>query len=113
MSSIQSAWTEAPSSPDVASRYVNGTEIAFSQWDMTLDFQLATPEKAAPGGELQFVAQRVARITMSPTHAKVLAEMIRNAVSDWEARFGPLPDVSSLTPSPAPPAGEESRADDD
>ena len=33
---------------------------------------------------------------MSPTHAKVLAEMIRTAVSQWEGTFGPLPDNNVL-----------------
>jgi hypothetical protein len=107
---IQSAWTEAPGPSDVASRYVNSAEIAFSQWDMTVDFQLATPVKAAPDAESPFLVQRVARIVMSPTHAKVLAEMIHNAVGEWETRFGALPDVESLTRRPDAAAGNEAGA---
>ena len=68
---------------------------------MTLDFQLATPVKAASTGESPFMVQRVARIVMSPTHAKVLAEIIKGAVGEWETRFGPLPDVAKLAPDPA------------
>jgi hypothetical protein len=108
MAWVQPEWTEQSGSPDAASRYVNGTDIAFTQWDMTLDFQLAVGEKSATAGEMRFVAQRVARIVMSPTHAKVLAEMIRNAVSQWEERFGTLPDTNALmTPGPGvAPEGE-------
>jgi hypothetical protein len=40
-----SAWTEVPGSPDVASRYINSAEISYSQWDMTVDFQLATRKR--------------------------------------------------------------------
>jgi Protein of unknown function (DUF3467) len=108
VSSIQSPWAETPGSSDVASRYVNSTDIAFTQYDMTFDFQIVTAEKVAPTGEPQFLAQRVVRIVMSPTHAKVLAEMIRNAVSQWEGRFGELPDVASLTPGL--PSAPENRA---
>ena len=96
--SSQSSWPETPGSPDVTSRYVNSTDIAFTQYDLTLDFQLVSQEKVAPAGQAQLRAQRVARIVMSPTHAKVLAEMIRTAVSQWEGTFGPLPDTASLTP---------------
>lgn len=111
MSAIQSAWTEAPGPPDVASRYVNSAEIALSQWDMTIDFQLATPVMGGgQASEPPFLAQRVARIVMSPTHAKVLAELIRGAVGEWETRFGPLPDVESLTPHPAAAPENESGA---
>jgi hypothetical protein len=114
VSAIQSAWTEALEPSDFASRYVNSVEIAFSQWDMTLDFQLATPVKAASAGESPFMVQRVARIVMSPTHAKVLAEMIKGAVGEWETRFGPLPDVAKLAPGPATaPASDAGDQDDD
>jgi hypothetical protein len=36
---------------------------------------------------------------MSPTHAKVLAEIIGNAVRQWEAKFGDLPDTAALLPA--------------
>jgi hypothetical protein len=57
--------------------------------------------------------QRVARIVMSPTHAKVLAERIREAVSGWETRFGRLPTVNQLNPPPPiAPEGESGGRDD-
>jgi hypothetical protein len=102
-------WPERPDSPDVASRYVNSTDIAFTQYDLTLGFQLVSQEKAAPAGQPQFRAQRVARIVMSPTHAKVLAQMIGTAVGQWEGVFGELPDAARLSPSP-PAAPEGSSA---
>ena len=108
MAWIQPDWAEQSGSPDAASRYANGTDIAFTQWDMTLDFQLATAEKATPTGEVRFVAQRIARIVMSPTHAKVLAEMIRNSVSQWEDRFGTLPETEALM-SPGPSTSPEGK----
>ena len=107
MSSIQSAWTEVPGSPDAASRYVNTAEISYSQWDMTFDFQLATPEKVPGAEESELSLQRVARLVMSPTHAKVLAERIREAVSGWEARFGRLPTVAQFSPQPTAVSEDE------
>jgi hypothetical protein len=67
-----------------------------SQWDITIDFQLATPPERLAPGEIHIEARPVARIVMSPTHAKVLAESIGTTVRDWEAKFGALPSVDQL-----------------
>lgn len=81
---------------------------------MTCDFQLVTSEGVGTASGPQLLTQRVARIMMSPTHAKVLAEMIRSAVNQWEDRFGALPAVDELlTPGPAAAPGNEAGGRDD
>jgi hypothetical protein len=81
---------------EIPSLYVNSTGIAMSQWDLTIDFQLATPPDELSPGETYRGARRVARIVMSPTHAKVIAESLSAAVRDWQERFGALPSVDEL-----------------
>lgn len=98
---MDSSWPDGAESPDPASRYVNSVNIAFSQWDMTLDFRLTTPDEITDAGEATLRVERATRILMSPTHAKVLADIIQRAVSEWETKYGPLPDVSRLWPQPA------------
>jgi len=65
---------------------------------MTVDFQLVVPVAGPTGAHL--VPRPVARVVLSPTHAKVLAEIIRRSVVEWEERFGTLPDVAALMPRP-------------
>lgn len=90
---------------------VREQDIAFTQYDMTCDFQLVTSEGVGATGEPQLLTQRVARIVMSPTHAKVLAETIRSAVSQWEGRFGALPAAEALL-APGPAAAPTNEAGD-
>ncbi len=90
---IQPDWQDGGDAPSL---YANSTGIAMSQWDITIDFQLATPPERLPPGETRIEARPVARIVMSPTHAKVLAESISTTIRDWEGRFGALPSVDQL-----------------
>jgi hypothetical protein len=93
VSAIEPEWQD---DAEVRSLYVNNTAIALSQWDVTVDFQLAAPPPRLTQGENLTESRQVARIVMSPTHAKVLAESISKAVGDWEERFGALPSVDEL-----------------
>jgi uncharacterized protein DUF3467 len=77
-----------------AARYVNGARIDFTQWDVTFDFLLVTPNDVIPeetGTEPEYSAERVGRIIMSPTHAKAFAPRIRDAIEGWEEHYGLLP----------------------
>ncbi len=98
----EAVWSAPLNPEDRGAAYTNSVNVALTQWDLTLDFQFATPAPGSsaspPGGNPPIAAERVARLVMSPTHAKVLSEALRNAVAEWESRFGPMPDVSVLLP---------------
>lgn len=112
MTAIQPPWADGPGVPGSAALYVNSAGIAFSQWDLTLDFQLATPpERLVPGVEAQVTTQRVARLVMSLTHAKVLARDLQAAVAQWETQFGALPTIEALMQRPAAASNESGTQD--
>lgn len=95
-------WSAPLNPEDRGAAYTNSVNVALSQWDLTLDFQFATPAPGSaavsPDANVPFATERVARLVMSPTHAKVLSAALRNAVDEWESRFGQMPDVSVLLP---------------
>jgi Protein of unknown function (DUF3467) len=98
----ETIWSAPLNPEDRGAAYTNSVNVGVTQWDLTLDFQFATP---APGSSsnpayanVPLATERVARLVMSPTHAKVLTEALRRAVAEWESRFGPMPDVSVLLP---------------
>lgn len=98
----EAVWSAPLNPEDRGAAYTNSVNIALSQWDLTLDFQFATPAPGsaavAPNTSPAIAAERVARLVMSPTHAKVLSEFLRNAVAEWESRYGQMPDISVLVP---------------
>jgi Protein of unknown function (DUF3467) len=83
-----------PSEP--APRYSNGANVAMSQWDLTIEFQQRYPMPGKPVSDSDWGTLSVGRITMSPTHAKVLAKLLSNAIANWEANFGDLPSDETL-----------------
>ncbi|HEY1920506.1 MAG TPA: DUF3467 domain-containing protein [Streptosporangiaceae bacterium] len=86
-----------PSDPsDIAPRYANGVVVAMSQWDLTIEFQQRYPLPGKPVTDLEWPNRSIARIAMSPPHAKVLSELLSNAVNDYENRFGALPSTETL-----------------
>ena len=89
-------WATPMDPSETAPRYSNGTNVAMSQWDLTIEFQqrYPVPEKAV--SDQEWGARSVGRIVMSPTHAKVLAGLLSNALAKWEERFGPLPSEQML-----------------
>ncbi len=92
-------WSAPLNPEDRGAAYTNTVNVALTQWDLTMDFQFATPAPGtAAGSPPQFAAERVARLVMSPTHAKVLSALLGNAVKEWESRFGQMPDISVLLP---------------
>lgn len=77
-----------------AALYVNGARIDYTQWDVTVDLLLSTPAgeiPPEPGAEAAYATERMARVIMSPMHAKALAESLSDAVRAWESGFGALP----------------------
>jgi Protein of unknown function (DUF3467) len=102
----EAIWSAPLDSGDRGASYTNSVIIGATQWDLTIDFQLTTPAPGSTVSDPQFVAQRVARIVMSPTHAKVFAQFLGNAVGTWEGRFGPLPEAATLMPQPPAGTGE-------
>jgi hypothetical protein len=89
-------WAATPGTAPLL--YSNGANVAMSQWDMVIDFQQSAP----PSGTLlqgqAWASRGVARIVISPTHAKVLADILNKAVRQWEAAYGELPPPEKLLP---------------
>lgn len=88
--------TGEPATP----QYVNTAALSFGQWDVVIDFRLQyraavdTPENEGP------TVEPVIQVVMSPTHAKVLAYLLDQTITEWENRFGELPSVEQLIPTP-------------
>jgi hypothetical protein len=79
-------------------RYVNAVQMRSSQWDVAIDFQHHFAASGSQGENPQVLAQNVARVVMSPQHAKALALALQTTVEQWEERFGALPSVDHLLP---------------
>jgi Protein of unknown function (DUF3467) len=90
---------------DEPPRYSNAVNIATSQWDISIDFQLNTQASGSTPENLQVERRPVGRIVMSPMHAKALAHLLDDAVGRWEATYGELPSVAQLLRTAAPNAG--------
>ncbi len=84
--------------PDV-SRYVNGVLVQQSPWDFVLDLrhQYLIADRGREGEEPSVASQTVARIVMSPQHAKALHALLGEALSAWEQSFGELRDLRTAT----------------
>jgi hypothetical protein len=95
----QPVWAESEDPSDSDPRYANSVTIGMSQWDLTIDFGLATPAPGSLVSEMRLALRPVSRIVMSPTHAKVLAEILTTTISEWEHKFGRLPETGALMPS--------------
>jgi hypothetical protein len=98
--SVQLVIGGAMSSP-ADSVYVNGAQVNFSAWDMTITFFAFAPAPSKPGSdaegeEVVATGVPVARLVMSPMHAKGLAAVIQGVVQDWENQYGVLPEAERL-----------------
>lgn len=76
--------------------YVNGALITVSQWDVGVQFLLQGVNQIVVGQPAEVIAQPVTKVVMSPTHAKVFAEMLTRQVGEWEQKFGALPPTDVL-----------------
>jgi hypothetical protein len=110
----QPTWSAPLDPSDRAPRYANAAIVAATQWDVTIDFQITTPAPGTPANTMnpELTVQRVARVVMSPTHAKVLANYLATTVEQWEGRFGQLAELDVLLPQALPAALEETGTDE-
>lgn len=77
-------------SPEVPSFYANSIQAVVSFADFTL---LIGQTGFGTNGELEM--REVARLNLSPQHAKLLANVLAQRVADYEKTFGPI----AVTPS--------------
>lgn len=80
-----------PTSEDIPLIYTNSVQLKMSVFDMVLDLGVVAstdPERT--------VVKPVARVAMSPQHAKALAAVLDAHVKAYETAFGPLPDAPKV-----------------
>lgn len=68
--------------------YANVVEFTMSPFDLTIDFGFKTPEQVkgqSPDWD------HVARVSMSPSHAKSMLKFLLDQVQAYEERFGMIP----------------------
>jgi Protein of unknown function (DUF3467) len=92
--------TLSPQAPTF--RYTNGAAILFSPWDFSLLFTQGVPG-SAPSPELASTQapiaaplpgpELVARIVMSPQHAKAMLKALGENIAEYEKRYGAIPDI--------------------
>ena len=90
----------------VPALYTNGVAGQLSQWDITLFFQYNTAALPVTGTAVEPVSQSVAKLVMSPQHAKALIAVVQDAVAKWERAFGDLPGLDKLIPGGVVSDGE-------
>ena len=69
--------------------YANNMVVAHTQEEFVLDFILATP----PVGTVN------ARVIVSPSHAKRIAQAMVENIQKYEARFGEVENIPAALPS--------------
>jgi len=69
--------------------YANNMYVAHTQEEFVMDFILATP----PVGTVN------ARVIVSPSHAKRIAQALLDNIGKYEERFGTVEDVPAGMPS--------------
>jgi hypothetical protein len=67
-------------------RYANYFEVGHNPYEFLVDFGQFQPERA------EVILHT--RIAVSPTHSKLLADMLSRAVQKYEAENGPIPEVT-------------------
>jgi hypothetical protein len=79
----------------VPSIYANNAQVRVLPWDIRIDFGEVSE---ITGGE--FVVERKAYITMSPTHAKAFLKVLEDDLSNYEKQFGKIwqPTQPPVTP---------------
>lgn len=73
-------------------QYCNAAQVLATEWDVSLDFaQLVLTLPQQPGESPSVIRNPLARIIMSPQHAKAFSELLRQQVADYERQHGELP----------------------
>jgi hypothetical protein len=71
---------------DIPVIYANSIELGFSLYDVMLVLgQTIRQDKETS------VVNQVARVMLSPQHAKVIARILAEKLAEYEQRFGPIP----------------------
>lgn len=68
--------------------YANVIQITTGPFDMSLDFGYKTPERARAGSPDFDI---VARIVMSPSHAKAILPLLAKQIAEYENKVGTIP----------------------
>lgn len=68
--------------------YANVVQITSGPFDLTMDFGFKTPEQLQAGGSAH---DRVARVSMSLSHAKSMLPLLARAIADYESQVGSIP----------------------
>ncbi len=93
----------APRVPEenIPNIYTNSTQLRISVHDLIMTLGVAEPfgEETRP--------RAVARIIMSPQHAKVLTDILQKHLQLYEETFGPIPVSPNIKPSPAEESSED------
>ena len=78
---------------DVPSFYANSIQVFVSFFDFTLLIG-----QAGFGPDEEHEMWEVARLNLSPQHAKALADVLAKRVADYESQFGPIKGVPTSEP---------------
>src|SRR4051794_25232060 len=94
-------WGGAPSAPTT---YCNSVQILISPYEFSFELGQLSPVIGEPMPDNPGLSQAtvvktvIARLAMSPQHAKAFSKVLADNVSQYEAQFGEVPtiDVQSL-----------------
>ncbi len=76
-----------PSTPPPPA-YVNVMDVTMGPFDVVIDFGFKGPEQSRRGSADYDI---VARIAMSPGHAKSMLPLLARMIADYEQQVGPIP----------------------
>jgi hypothetical protein len=68
--------------------YANTVEMLMGPFDLTIDFGFKSPEAAKRGSPDW---DRLARVSMSPSHAKSMLKLLLDHIQAYEEQFGMIP----------------------
>ena len=97
--------------------YCNGVGVAMSPWDFTMQFTLTSAAMASrhevsgmeatpTPPELSVDQQVVARLVMSPQHAKAFHALLTGNIANYESQFGEIP-LHVETADPTAPENQQ------
>lgn len=84
--------------------YCNAAQILSTEWDVSFDFAqlvLALPQQS--GEQPSVIRNPLARIIMSPQHAKAFLNLLGQQVADYERQHGEIPVLPKQPDQPNQP----------
>ena len=76
-------WSDAPGVKD--GRYANFFKVGYNEFEFVVDFGQLFQQEDTP--------HLHTRIVTGPVFAKALWQTLRDSVGEFEARYGPIPDL--------------------